>query len=123
MLLWGQDKRTQFRGLDPGQQPGPSGEEKGGGDMNYGILSLLMLAVIVAIGFIRKVNLGFLALGAAFLVGTLGGMKASEITGGFSSSMFVTLVGVTFLFGMASNNGTLELFSKKLWLWWESTQC
>lgn len=82
--------------------------------MNYGILSLLMLAVIVAIGFIRKVNLGFLALGAAFLVGTLGGMKASEITGGFSSSMFVTLVGVTFLFGMASNNGTLELFSKKI---------
>ncbi len=114
MLLWGQDKRTQFRGLDPGQQPGPSGEEKGGGDMNYGILSLLMLAVIVAIGFIRKVNLGFLALGAAFLVGTLGGMKASEIAGGFSSSMFVTLVGVTFLFGMASNNGTLELFSKKI---------
>ena len=28
--------------------------------------------------------------------------------------MFVTLVGVTFLFGMASNNGTLELFSKKI---------
>ena len=82
--------------------------------MNYGILSLLMLAVIVAIEFIRKVNLGFLALGAAFLVGTLGGMKASEIAGGFSSSMFVTLVGVTFLFGMASNNGTLELFSKKI---------
>ena len=28
--------------------------------------------------------------------------------------MFVTLVGVTYLFGMASNNGTLELFSKKV---------
>ena len=28
--------------------------------------------------------------------------------------MFVTLVGVTFLFGMASNNGTLDLFSKKV---------
>lgn len=28
--------------------------------------------------------------------------------------MFVTLVGVTFLFGMASQNGTLELFSKKI---------
>lgn len=28
--------------------------------------------------------------------------------------MFVTLVGVTFLFGMASNNGTLDLFSKKI---------
>lgn len=28
--------------------------------------------------------------------------------------MFVTLVGVTFLFGMASQNGTLDLFSKKI---------
>ena len=28
--------------------------------------------------------------------------------------MFVTLVGVTFLFGMASANGTLNLFSKKV---------
>ena len=41
-------------------------------------------------------------------------MKASQITAGFSSSMFVTLVGVTFMFGMASQNGTLELFSKKV---------
>ena len=43
-----------------------------------------------------------------------GGMSASEIADGFNSSMFVTLVGVTFLFGMASNNGTLDLFSKKV---------
>ena len=82
--------------------------------MSLSIISLLVLAVVVAIGFIKKVNLGFLALGAAFILGTLGGMKASEITKGFSSSMFVTLVGVTFLFGMASQNGTLDLFSKKI---------
>lgn len=78
------------------------------------IISLLVLVVVVAIGFIKKVNLGFLALGAAFVLGTVGGMKASQITAGFNSSMFVTLVGVTFMFGMASQNGTLELFSKKI---------
>ncbi|MBQ3402026.1 MAG: C4-dicarboxylate ABC transporter [Synergistaceae bacterium] len=78
------------------------------------IISLLVLAVVVAIGFIKKINLGFFALGAAFVLGTVGGMKASQITAGFSSSMFVTLVGVTFMFGMASQNGTLELFSKKV---------
>ena len=61
-----------------------------------------------------KVNLGFLALGAAFILGSIGGMKAKAITSGFDSSMFVTLVGVTFLFGMASHNGTLDLFSKKV---------
>ena len=82
--------------------------------MNLAVISMLVLAVVVAIGFIKKVNLGFLALGAAFILGTLGGLKAKAITGGFDSSMFVTLVGVTFLFGMASQNGTLDLFSKKI---------
>ena len=83
-------------------------------EMTLAILSLVVLGIVVAIGFIKKVNLGFLALGAAFILGTLGGMKAKAITSGFDSSMFVTLVGVTFLFGMASQNGTLDLFSKKI---------
>ena len=78
------------------------------------VIALIVLAVVVAIGFIKKVNLGFLSLGVAFILAMLGGLKASAVTGGFSSSMFVTLVGVTFLFGMASQNGTLDLFSKKV---------
>ena len=78
------------------------------------IISLLVLVVVVAVGFIKKINLGFFALGAAFILGTVGGMTAKQITSGFDSSMFVTLVGVTFLFGMASQNGTLDLFSKKI---------
>ncbi|MCD8171783.1 MAG: hypothetical protein LUE94_21195 [Clostridiales bacterium] len=82
--------------------------------MSLSIISLIVLVVVVAIGFIRKVNLGFLSIGVAFALGTFGGMSAKEIVSGFSSSMFVTLVGVTFLFGMASNNGTLDLFSKKV---------
>lgn len=82
--------------------------------MNLAVISLLVLVAVVAIGFIKKVNLGFLSLGVAFVLGTVGGMTAKQITVGFSSSMFVTLVGVTFLFGMASQNGTLELFSKKI---------
>ena len=78
------------------------------------VISLIVLAVVVAIGFIKKVNLGFLSLGVAYIPGMAGGMTAKQITAGFDSSMFVTLVGVTFLFGMASNNGTLDLFSKKV---------
>ena len=42
--------------------------------MNLAVVSLVVLAVVVAIGFIKKVNLGFLALGAAFILGTVGGM-------------------------------------------------
>ncbi len=78
------------------------------------VISLVVLVIVVAIGFIKKVNLGFLSLGVAFILTIVGGLKASAVTSGFSSSMFVTLVGVTFLFGMASQNGTLDLFSKKI---------
>ena len=82
--------------------------------MNLAVISLIALAIVVAIGFIKKVSLGFLAIGVAFVLGSVGGMSASEISKGFNVSMFVTLVGVTFLFGMASNNGTLDLISKKV---------
>lgn len=82
--------------------------------MNLSVISLVVLIVVVAIGFIKKVNLGFLSLGVAYFLGIAGGMSAKQIASGFDSSMFVTLVGVTFLFGMASNNGTLDLFSKKV---------
>ena len=78
------------------------------------VLSLLVLALVVAIGFICKVNIGFLSIGVAFLLGSLGGMKDKDIIGGFDAAMFVTLAGVTFLFGLASVNGTLELMSKKI---------
>ncbi len=77
-------------------------------------ISLVVLVIVVAIGFIKKVNLGFLSLGVAFILSVVGGLSAKDVTKGFSSSMFVTLVGVTFLFGMASQNGTLDLFSKKI---------
>ena len=82
--------------------------------MDFSVISLIVLVAVVAIGFIKKVNLGFLSMGVAFILGTCGGMSAKEIANGFSASMFVTLVGVTFLFDMASANGTLELFSKKV---------
>jgi len=86
----------------------------GGYFMNLSVISLIALVAVVAIGFIKKVNLGFLSLGVAYFLGIAGGMTAKQISAGFDSSMFVTLVGVTFLFGMASNNGTLDLFSKKI---------
>lgn len=78
------------------------------------VVSLIVLVIVVAIGFIKKVNIGFLSIGAAMLLGMAGGMSSKEIVAGFDTSLFVTLVGVTFLFGMASINGTLELISKKI---------
>lgn len=82
--------------------------------MDLSLISLLVLIAVAAVGFLKKVNIGFFSIGAAFLLGTFGKMTAKQIAAGFSSSMFVTLVGVTFLFGMTSANGTLDLFSKKI---------
>ena len=78
------------------------------------IVALVVLAVVIAIGFIKKVNLGFLSIGAAFILALIAGIGPKYITKAFDADMFVTLVGVTFLFGMASQNGTLDLFSKKV---------
>lgn len=46
--------------------------------MNLSIISLIVLVIVVAIGFIKKVNLGFLSIGVAFFLGTVGGMSAKE---------------------------------------------
>lgn len=67
--------------------------------MDLSLISLIVLAVVVAIGFIKKVNIGFFSIGAAFLLGSYGQMSAKQIAAGVSSSMFVTLVGVTFCLG------------------------
>ena len=78
------------------------------------IIALVALVIVIAIGFIKKVNLGFLAIGAAFILSMIAGIGPKYVTKAFDADMFVTLVGVTFLFGMASQNGTLDLFSKKV---------
>ena len=78
------------------------------------VIALAVLVIVIAIGFIKKVNLGFLAIGAAFILSIIAGIGPKYVTKAFDADMFVTLVGVTFLFGMASQNGTLDLFSKKV---------
>lgn len=73
------------------------------------IIGIAALVVLFVVGTLRPVNIGALALIATFLVGTL---VVHEDTGGllagFPANLFVLLVGVTYLFGLATVNGTLE---------------
>ena len=80
---------------------------------NIALFSVLFLAVIVAIAFWRKCNIGILAIGGAFILGTLSGMSGKEILAGFDASLFLNLCGVSFLFSLAQVNGTLEYICKK----------
>ena len=82
------------------------------------IVSLLVLIVIFLIATLLPLHMGALAVSAAFVLGILllpGGFspealdeKSSAIADGFPGDLFITLAGVTFLFGIAKNNGTVD---------------
>jgi Na+/H+ antiporter NhaD/arsenite permease-like protein len=74
------------------------------------IVSIIALVVIFAIATVLPINMGALAFVAAFIVGTLSvGLTTDEILGGFPSELVLTLIGVTYLFAIAQNNGTVDL--------------
>lgn len=67
------------------------------------------LILLFLIATLRPVNMGLLALAAAFLAGTmLIDIPPKEILGGFPGDLVVILVGVTFLFAIAERNGAIE---------------
>jgi len=74
------------------------------------IISILALVAIFAIATFLPINMGALAFVAAFLVGTLAvGMTTDDIIAGFPGELVLTLIGVTYLFAIAQNNGTVDL--------------
>ncbi|QWF21861.1 anion permease [Nocardioides sp. LMS-CY] len=77
--------------------------------MSHEIVSLAVLAIVFLVATLRGVNMGALALVAAFIVG-LGvyDVSTDDVLLGFPSDLFVILVGVTYLFALAKNNGTVD---------------
>jgi Na+/H+ antiporter NhaD/arsenite permease-like protein len=74
------------------------------------IVTIIALVVIFAIATVFPINMGALAFVAAFVVGTLSvGMTTDEILAGFPAELVLTLIGVTYLFAIAQNNGTVDL--------------
>ena len=76
--------------------------------MSNELISLLVLVPIFVIGTTMPVNMGVLGIVAAFAVGTAMGVSEDDIFLGFPGDLFVILVGVTYLFGIASSNGTVN---------------
>lgn len=71
------------------------------------VLIVLLLCLVASLA--TKINIGWLAAGAALLLGLgAAGLSLQELWGGFPVDLFLTLVGVTFLFSHAHANGTLE---------------
>lgn len=83
--------------------------------MDMGVVSLIVLVIVVALGFIRKANVGILAIAAAAILAYASEQfTAKNVTSGLSASLFMTLLGVTLLFGVIQANGCLELMMRKM---------
>lgn len=73
------------------------------------LVGVIGLVAIFAIAMWRKINMGAVALVVALLLGTFYfHVDAKEISAGFPGNLLVTLVGVTFFFGLARANGTVN---------------
>jgi Na+/H+ antiporter NhaD/arsenite permease-like protein len=74
------------------------------------LASIIALIIVVIISGIKKgVNVGILAIGFAIIVaGIFSNLNAVKVLAFFPVSLFMILVGVTFMFGIAQTNGTME---------------
>jgi di/tricarboxylate transporter len=73
------------------------------------LVALLVLVGVFLVATLRPVNMGAVALVAAFVVGTfVVGESTDELLAGFPGDLFVILVGVTYLFAIAKRNGTVD---------------
>lgn len=82
--------------------------------MNLGLVSLILLLAAIVIGFARNCNVGILSIAFAMILGVIYKLNVSDIIAGFSSSLFIQMVGITYLFAIINGNGTLELLAKKM---------
>ena len=79
--------------------------------MSVQLVSILVLLAIFLIATVLPVHMGALAIVGAFVVGyfVFGGEEyADTVYGFFPGELFVILVGVTYLFAIAKNNGTVD---------------
>src|SRR3954468_22413235 len=73
-------------------------------------VSILALIALFVIGTVLPINMGALGFVAAWLVGMYAlGLDEKEIITGMNGDLILTLVGVTYLFAIARNNGTVDL--------------
>ena len=82
--------------------------------MVYQVLSLLFLVGAIVLGFTKKLNVGIVSIGLAFVLGLISGVDTNVILSGFPSKLFLTLLGTMFFFCLLQENHTLELLSRKM---------
>jgi Na+/H+ antiporter NhaD/arsenite permease-like protein len=73
-------------------------------------VAIIALVALFVIGTFLPINMGALAFVAAWLVGMFAlDLDEKEIISGVSGDLILTIIGVTYLFAIARNNGTVDL--------------
>jgi Na+/H+ antiporter NhaD/arsenite permease-like protein len=85
---------------------------------NPATLSLIALVVVILASLTSRINIGVLAVALATIVAVLvAKWKPSELAAAFPAELFLTLLGVSVLFGAAQANGTLAVAAERIvWL-------
>lgn len=82
-------------------------------DPTIALIAIGVLAIVFVIGTASKLQMGIAAIVAATIVGPLlFDESIHTIQSGFPLSLFFTLLGVTYLFSLAANNGTVNWIVK-----------
>src|SRR5690606_11361230 len=72
-------------------------------------IAIIALVALFVAGTVLPINMGALAYVAAWFVGVFAlQMEEKEVLGGISADLVLTLIGVTYLFSIAKNNGTVD---------------
>ena len=73
-------------------------------------VAIIGLVALFVVGTVMPINMGALAYVAAWLVGMYAlDLDEKEIVAGVSGDLILTLIGVTYLFAIAKQNGTVDL--------------
>lgn len=82
--------------------------------MGADVISIVFFIAAIVLAFIRKINIGIVALALAVPCTMLIGMPGKEIIAGINGNLFLTLVGITLLFSIVNDTGALDLLAHKI---------
>lgn len=82
--------------------------------MNMAIVSIIFFFAAIVLAFLRKNNIGILAMAIGAIAVRVFGLTDKDLIAGISVSLFTTLAGITLLFSIITNTGALDLLARKI---------
>ena len=80
--------------------------------MSIAVITLAALLAAIALSMISRINVGLIAIAAAWIVGVYAaGEKPDAVLDGFPSSLFLTLAGTTLLFAVGETNRSFNFLA------------